>query len=100
MMSSSTITAGKVNLEQQALRGTVSGLSGATAAGPVTFTLTLPADSAFAMLSGRTSVSVFWQPGTNLHNLSSVNNGDTVRVRGLVFFTGTAFNVLAGRIDD
>ena len=68
--------------------------------GPVTFTLTLPADSAFAMLSGTTNMTVFWQPGTILHNLSNVNNGDTLRVRGLVFFTGSAFNVLAGRIDD
>lgn len=100
MMSSSTISAGQVNLEQQALRGTVSGLAGATSVGPVTFTLTLPADSAFAMLSGTTNMTVFWQPGTNLHNLSNVNNGDTVRVRGLVFFTGSTFNVLAGRIDD
>jgi Domain of unknown function (DUF5666) len=93
------ITAEKVELEQQALTGTVSGLAGATSVGPVTFTLSLPTDSAFAMLSGTTSVTVFWQPGTNLHNLNSVNNGDAIRVRGLVFFGGSNVNMIASRID-
>jgi hypothetical protein len=98
VMSSST-TAEKVNLEQQALRGTVSGLTGVTSAGPVTFTLTLPSDSAFAMLSGVSTVTVFWQTGTNLHNLTAVNNGDTVRVRGLVFFRSSSTNMIASRIE-
>jgi len=51
------------------------------------------------MVSGQTTATVFWQPGTNLHNLTSVNNGDSVRVRGLVFFTGSSFNMIARRID-
>jgi hypothetical protein len=38
---------------------------------------------------------LYWQPGTDLHKLASVNNGDTVRVRSLVFFTGTGFNMIA-----
>ena len=42
---------------------------------------------------------MFWQPGTDLHKLTSVNNGDTVRVRGLVFFSGSSFNMIARRID-
>jgi hypothetical protein len=46
-----------------------------------------------------TQVTVYWQPGTDLHKLANVNNGDTVRVRGLVFFTGTGFNMIARRID-
>jgi hypothetical protein len=54
--------------------------------------------SAFAMLSGQTTVTVFWQPGTELHNVASVKSGDTVRVRGLVFFTGTSFRMIAKRI--
>ncbi|HZQ70291.1 MAG TPA: DUF5666 domain-containing protein [Terriglobales bacterium] len=98
-LSGTSTVAEKVKLQQQALVGTVSGLSGSVSAGPATFTLTLPSDSAFAMLSGKTTVSVTWQPGTDLHNLTSVNNGDTVRVRGLVFFTGTSFNMIARRID-
>jgi Domain of unknown function (DUF5666) len=98
-MNGGSIVAEKVKLQQQALTGTVSGLSGPTSAGPATFTLTVGADSAIAMLSGQTTVTVFWQPGTNLHELTSVNNGDRVRVRGLVFFTGSSFNMIARRID-
>ncbi|MBZ5572931.1 MAG: hypothetical protein LAO09_13750 [Acidobacteriia bacterium] len=93
------VAAEKVKLQQQALTGTVSGLPGATSAGPVTFTLTVPGDSAFAMLSDQTTLTVYWQPGTELHDLDSVSNGDKVRVRGLVFFTGSNFNVIARRID-
>jgi hypothetical protein len=98
-MSGSTLTADKVKLEQQALTGTVSGLPGPTSVGPLTFTLTVAPDSAFAMLSGQSNVTIYWQPGTELHKLTSVNNGDTVRVRGLVFFTGSGFNMIARRID-
>ena len=97
-LSGSSITAQKVKLHQQGLSGTVSGLAGPTSAGPVTFTLNLDPKSAFAVLSGQTTVTVFWQPGTDLHHLSSVNNNNTVRVRGLVFFTGTGFNMIARRI--
>jgi hypothetical protein len=89
----------KVKLQQQALVGTVSGLASSTTAGPTTFTLSVASDSAFAMLSGMSQVTVYWQPGTDLHKLTSVNNGDSVRVRGIVFFTGTGFNIIARRID-
>jgi len=98
-LSGTSITADKVKLQQQALIGTVSGLQGPTTAGPVIFTLNVASDSAFDMLSGKTQVTVFWQPGTDLHKLTSVSNGDTVRVRGLVFFTGASFNMIARRID-
>lgn len=98
-MSGNSLTAEKVKLQQQALVGTVSGLPGPTSQGPVTFTLTVPADSAFATLSGKTTLTIYWQQGTDLHKLASVNNGDTVRVRGLAFFTGSSFNMIARRID-
>ena len=98
-LDGTSIAAEKVKLQQQALVGTVSGLEAATSAGPATFMLTVASDSAFAMLSGKTQVTVFWQPGTDLHKLASVSNGDAVRVRGLVFFTGTSFNMIARRID-
>lgn len=95
-VSGSSVTAEKVKLQQQALSGTVSGLSGTA---PATFTLTVPSDSAFATLSGSTTVTVYWQPGTDLHNLShALSNGDAVRVRGLLFFTGSKFNMIARRI--
>ena len=96
-MGVGSLTAEKVKLQQQALTGTVSGLNANVA--PTTFTLTLPSDSAFAMLSGAVSVTVFWQPGTDLHQLpNGFKNGDTVRVRGLVFFSGTGVNMIARRI--
>lgn len=98
-LAGSSTVGDKVKLQQQALVGTVSGLAGSTTTGPTTFMLSVPDDSAFAMLSGMTQVTVYWQPGTDLHKLDNVNNGDTVRVRGLVFFTGTSFNMIARRID-
>jgi hypothetical protein len=95
-VSGSSLVAEKVKLQQQALSGTVSGLSGTA---PTTFTLTLASDSAFAMLSGSTSVTIYWQPGTDLHNLPhALTNGDAVRVRGLLFFTGSGFSMIARRI--
>lgn len=95
-VSGTSLVAEKVKLQQQALTGTVSGLSGSA---PTTFTLTVAQDSAFAMLSGLTTVTVYWQPGTDLHNLPhALANGDAVRIRGLVFFTGSKFNMIARRI--
>jgi len=98
-MNGTSISAEKVKLQLQALVGTASALEGPTSAGPAIFTLAVPADSAFAMLSGKTQLTVYWQPGTDLHKLATVSNGDTIRVRGLVFFTGTSFNMIARRID-
>lgn len=92
-VSGNPLVAEKVKLQQQALSGTVSGLSGTA---PTTFMLTVASDSAFAMLSGSTSVTVYWQPGTDLHDLQhALANGDSVRVRGLLFFTGSKFNMIA-----
>jgi hypothetical protein len=96
-MISGSFSAEKVKLKQQALSGTVSGLMGMGA--PTTFTLTVPADSAFAMLSGSNNVTVFWQPGTDVQQLpAGLSNGASVRVRGLVFFNGSGFNMIARRI--
>jgi uncharacterized protein DUF5666 len=95
-LSGNSLVAEKVKLVQQTLSGTVSGLSGMA---PTTFTLTVAADSAFAMLSGSTTVTIFWQPGTDDKNLPhALANGDAVRVRGLLFFTGSQFNMIARRI--
>ncbi len=102
-MSVTPMPAEKVKLLQQTVSGTVSGLSGTAR---TTFTLTVPADSAFAMLSGFTTVTIFWQTGTDVSNLPHAPaNGDAVRVRGLLFFTPNnsssgipAFNLIARRI--
>jgi Domain of unknown function (DUF5666) len=98
-MTGMTLGAEKVRLQQQALVGSVSGLSGTTLSGPATFTLKLPTDSAFSILSGQSTVHVLWQPGTDLHGLTAISNGDSIRVRGLVFFNGSTATIIARRID-
>ena len=95
-VSGNSLVADKVKLQQQAVTGTISGLSGSA---PTTFTLTVAGNSAFAILSGSTTITVSWQPKTDLHNLPhALTNGDKVRVRGLAFSTETGFNMIARRI--
>ena len=91
-----TIVAEKVKLQQQAIQGTVSNFT-AGSGGAATFDLSLPSSSYLALLSGKTSVHVFVQPGTD-NNAGTINNGSSVRVRGLLFWTGTSFNLIARRI--
>lgn len=90
--------AARVELEPQTLQGTVSGLPAMTAAGPITFTLTVAPDSVFAMLSGQTQISVLWQADTDSHSLTAIANGDTIRARGLLFFKGSGFTMIAGKL--
>ncbi len=87
----SPLVADKIKLREQALIGTV---SAATASG---FTLTLNASSAFATLTGQTTVAVTLLSGTNLKVTPA--NGNTVRVRGLVFVNAGAYTMLAARVD-
>jgi uncharacterized protein DUF5666 len=94
--ASGTITADKVRLEQQAISGTVSNFTLGTG-GAATFDVTLPSGSHLAVLSGQTVVHVFQQPGTN-NQFGTIANTSTVRVRGLLFWTGTQFNMIARRI--
>lgn len=96
MMGGGTISATEIDLEQQGLGGTVSGYSGAAA--PTTFTLTLPSDSAFATLTGSTTVAVFQQPGTELWGTNTITNGSTVHVRGLLFLDAGVYKLVARRI--
>jgi len=56
-------------------------------------------DSAFGTLSGSTTLTINWYPGTNLQKLPhALSNGDAVRIRGLVFLTCSKFNMIARRI--
>ncbi len=96
MMGGSTLAASKVQLVQQALRGTVSGYTANDSR--ASFTLTVPADSAFAVLSGTRDVIVYQQPGTRTVNLQSVANGFTPIVRGLLFYDAGTFRLVASRI--
>ena len=93
------ILAKKVKLEQQALVGTVSNFT--STSGGAQFTLTLDSDSAFVLLTGKTTVSVSTQSATELKNgvaLPPSSAATKIRVRGLLFFTGTKYNMLATRV--
>lgn len=96
MMGGGTLTATLLRLEQQALRGTVSGYS--ASGSQATFTFALPVDSAFARLTGVSVVTVYRQAGTQLRGLTAVGDGANVVVRGLLFFDGSAFRLVAARI--
>lgn len=96
--SAGIVTASTVYLEQQGLSGTVSNYvaSGSTTG---TFTLTLPSDSAFTALNpGALTIKVYQQAGTTLSGLTSVANGATIQVRGLLFFDGGTWKLVASRI--
>jgi hypothetical protein len=96
--SAGTITADKVKLEQQAVSGTVSNFTSG-AGGAATFDLNLPNDgsSYLTILSGGVVVHVFQQPGTD-NKFGAISNGSAVRVRGLLFWSGTTFNMIARRV--
>jgi hypothetical protein len=80
--SGNSTTGNRIRLQQQELQGTISNLNGTT------FTLTVAGDSAFALLSGKTTVTVRLQNNTNTEVTPA--NGANVRVRGLLFFTGSS----------
>lgn len=86
------LTARKLKLQQQALTGTISNVQNNS------FTLTLAADSAFAMLTGVQSLTVYETSGTKLRGSAAVSDGVTVRVRGLLFSDGTTLRFVAGEV--
>jgi hypothetical protein len=88
----SPMPADKIKLREQALVGTV---SAASASG---FTLTLNASSAFATLTGQSTIAVSIVSGTNL-KVTPVN-ANTVRVRGLIFVNAGSYSMIASRVDD
>jgi hypothetical protein len=89
--TASPIVAKKVKLREQALVGVV---SNSTATG---FTLTPSSTSAFATLSKATSVAVTFANGSK--QVVAPANGATIRVRGLVFVSGTTYSMIAVRTD-
>lgn len=95
MTGGGTLTATSVRLAQQGLRGTVSGYTPAGA--EATFVLTMPADSAFAKLTGKTSVTVYQRPATLL-TPANVSNGSVVQVRGLLFNDAGTLRLVASRV--
>jgi len=93
--TSSPVLANKVKLREQALIGTVAASPAPTSSG---FTLTLSPTSAFATLSGATSVPVTFANGATLKTTPVA--GATIRVRGLVFFNAGAYSMIAVLDDD
>jgi Domain of unknown function (DUF5666) len=84
------ITTDKINLQQQGVSGTV---ANATA---TTFDINLAADSALRTISGQTVVHVTRNSSTD--SRVTVSNGATVQVRGLLFWNGTSWQMIARRI--
>jgi hypothetical protein len=81
--SNGVVTATSVKLEQQALTGTVSAFSNSE------FTLTVPADSAFALLTGMTTLTIYIGQSARVDSGTSVANGAAVRVRGLLLLNSS-----------
>lgn len=92
-LANGVLSASRVKLEQQALTGTISAFSNSQ------FTLTVPSDSAFTLLTGMTSVSVFTGRSTSVDHVS-LTNGTTVKVRGLLLLSPSqgSYILVASRV--
>jgi len=88
--------ASEVRLEEQGSRGVVANYSANGTQG--TFTLTVAPDSLFANLTGTTSITVYQQAGTELWGMSSLTNGATVEVHGMLFVNSGSYSLVASRI--
>jgi len=95
-MMAGTVTANEVELAQQGFYGTVTNYSasGSTA----TFTLLIPLDSAFTTLTSATTITVYQQSDTYLIGTTAIANGNTLHVRGLLFYDGGVWKLVSGRI--
>jgi hypothetical protein len=91
-----TMNANQCGLVQQGLTGTVSNYS--ASGGQATFTLTLLPDSYFAIMTRANTITVYQQPATEMYGITSISNGQTVLVRGLMFDDGGVFRMVARRI--
>jgi hypothetical protein len=88
--SSTSVAASKIKLQEQGFEGTVSALSGGN------FTLTVDAQSAFASLTGQTTITV---QAANAQNKGvTLANNANIRVRGLLFFDGSSYTLIASRV--
>ena len=85
-----SIAVDKIKLQQQGVFGTAANVAAST------FDINLATDSALAVLSGQTVVHVTKVAGTDTR--TTVANGNAVQVRGLLFWDGTAWQLVARRI--
>jgi hypothetical protein len=88
--ASGAITPDKINLQQQGVSGVVAN------AAANTFDINLATDSALRTISGQTVVHVTKTASTD--SRVAVANGGTVQVRGLLFWNGTSWQMIARRI--
>ena len=87
---SGSITPDKIKLQQQGVSGTVANLAANS------FDLNLAADSHLRIISGQTVVHVTKSAATDVRTTPA--NGGTARVRGLLFWDGTAWQMIARRV--
>jgi len=95
MMGGASLNASALTLEQQGLSGTVASYASGS---PASFVLNLPADSAFASITGAGSIIVIQQPDTRLQGLTAINNGASVQARGLLFLDAGTYKMVATKI--
>ena len=91
-MNMGSMTAAGIELEPQGLSGTVASASGSG------FTLSLPSDSAFTLLTGASSVTVYQTAQTQMNGLTAAANGQNVAVYGYLFFNAGSYNFVAMQI--
>lgn len=90
------LTASSLELREQGFRGTA---TVDVNPGVVTsFTLTLPSDCAFTKLTTATEITVYQQPGTNVEQNTAITAGTTLRVHGLLFYSGGQWRLVASTI--
>jgi hypothetical protein len=85
-----SIAVDKIKLQQQGVSGTAANVAAST------FDINLATDSALAVISGQTVVHVTKVSATDTRK--TVSNGTAVQVRGLLFWDGTAWQLIARRI--
>ena len=88
--ASGAISPDKINLQQQGVSGTVANKAAST------FDINLATDSALRTISGQTVVHVTKNASTD--SRVSLANGLAVQVRGLLFWNGTSWQMIARRI--
>lgn len=91
-----SMNASECDLVQQGFTGTVSNYS--SSGNQPTFTMTVAPDCYFAMMTGMNALTVYQQPNTDLYGMTSIADGQTVQVRGLIFNNGGVFHMVASRI--
>jgi len=98
--NATNVIAQKVTLLKQSLTGWVQNYQAGT---PAQFDLQLPSDGDYVTLvAGLHPIHVWQQSATELSGVSSINNKDYVRVRGLLFWdhASQTFNLVAQKIEE